>query len=513
MKGKFKKIASIALSTIFIVSSLNIEYSFAENTKEANITEELYGQMTSERINFSVELYNDKAYVFGGKNNDGSFSNKVEVFDLNTKEWSTVAEMPDVYDFAIATCLYKNKVYLLGDASRNIYVFDLEQNTWSIECTTTFSTIDLTLLKLEAYNDKIHIIGGFSKLNYTYDLKTKEFTQLANMPDYYSEFECVFLNGNIYVVPAGDSTGTIPFYNLEKNTWNTTSAHSGYLMNANVLQRDEYIYMFEIYGNKSEILRYDTLGDTWEKNTYNASNSLLKTTPTFLKNGKIYSFGGMVSMNMGTDKIYAYKISDEKSKSEIVEDILDEIENGNFDNATDLENLILKLPNNSVKEDLIDRYEELKDAIPEQPEFPGLTPEKTTSNVDVYIESENMIAMSLDTSSITFDDFDGVNDLEKLGAVKLTVNSSLPYELNAYLPTEIQNGDKTKTIDKSILNIRENSQTEYKTFANTNEKVTLKDNNVAGNNTVHTIDLKLKGGLAHEADVYKATIKFEINQK
>ena len=68
-------------------------------------------------------------------------------------------------------------------------------------------------------------------------------------------------------------------------------------------------------------------------------------------------------------------------------------------------------------------------------------------------------------------------------------------------------------MDKEVLNIKENTEATYKTFANINEKVVLKDNNPKGNDLSHGIDLKLKEGLAHEADVYKTTIKFEAEQK
>ena len=137
----------------------------------------------------------------------------------------------------------------------------------------------------------------------------------------------------------------------------------------------------------------------------------------------------------------------------------------------------------------------------------------TTSNLDVYIKSENILQMSLDTNSISFDDFSGIEDVEKINAVNLTINSSLPYQINTYLPTEIQNSDKTKTLDKSILNIKENSESAYQIFSNTTDKIVLKDNCSAGNQLTHGVDLKLAGGIAHEKDVYKATIKLEAEQK
>ena len=54
--------------------------------------------------------------------------------------------------------------------------------------------------------------------------------------------------------------------------------------------------------------------------------------------------------------------------------------------------------------------------------------------------------------------------MEKLNAVNLTVESSLPYELNVSLEGEIQNADKTETLDKSILGIRANGDVDYKSF-------------------------------------------------
>lgn len=143
----------------------------------------------------------------------------------------------------------------------------------------------------------------------------------------------------------------------------------------------------------------------------------------------------------------------------------------------------------------------------------SLTPQLATSNIDIYIKSENMLSLSLDTNSVTFEDFSGVEDMEKLNAISLTINSSLPYRINAYLATEIQNGDKSKIMDKEILNIRANGNTDYNTFVDTTTPVVLLDDHQSGNNINHDIDLMLKGNLSHEKDVYKTTIKFEVVQK
>ena len=136
-----------------------------------------------------------------------------------------------------------------------------------------------------------------------------------------------------------------------------------------------------------------------------------------------------------------------------------------------------------------------------------------TSNVDVYIKSENMLLMSLSTNSITFEDYSGVEDMELNNAINISINSSLPYQLNSYLLSEIENSDKSNRIEKNLLNIKTNDDTNYKTFNDINEKLLLEYDCDAGNNKSHSIDLRLKGSQAHKADIYKTVIKFEAEQK
>ena len=136
-----------------------------------------------------------------------------------------------------------------------------------------------------------------------------------------------------------------------------------------------------------------------------------------------------------------------------------------------------------------------------------------TANMDVYIKSENMLSLSLSSNSITFEDFNGTEDLEQDRALELTINSSLPYEINAYLEEEIQNANKTAIMDKQILNLKESGTNDYKVFVDIKTKLTLISNSDAGNNKIHNFDFKLNGGIAHKADVYKTTIKFEAVQK
>ena len=148
--------------------------------------------------------------------------------------------------------------------------------------------------------------------------------------------------------------------------------------------------------------------------------------------------------------------------------------------------------------------------------IPNITFDKKihSANLDIYIKCENTISLSLDTNSVTFDDFNGTEDLVKENAVNLTVNSSLPYKVDAYLATEIQNASKNKTMDKEILNLKANGSDEYKSFEDVNiTPITLIDNQDAGRDNLHGIDIMFKGGIPHQKDIYKTTVRFEASQK
>ena len=168
---------------------------------------------------------------------------------------------------------------------------------------------------------------------------------------------------------------------------------------------------------------------------------------------------------------------------------------------------------NLVKESSL--KDELHNQISDITQIEDLKIAKQTvsANMDLYIKSQNALSISLSTNSIIFDEFSGVDDMEKLNAVDITISSSLPYQLNSYLISELQNNDGSKVIPKELFNIRLNGDTDYKAFNNVNEKLILKENCEKGNDNTFSVDLILKGSLMHQADIYKTTLKFEAEQK
>lgn len=167
------------------------------------------------------------------------------------------------------------------------------------------------------------------------------------------------------------------------------------------------------------------------------------------------------------------------------------------------------LPKESIKKD------ELQNEINNITNISDLQIEKklSSSNSDIYINPKNTLSVSLDTNNILFNDITSTEDVEKLKALNITVSSSLPYDLNACMPTEFYNNDKSNSLNRLILNIKDNTESIYQNFVNNTDKITLKSNCNAGVENNHSIDFMINGGLPGKADVYKTTIKFEVMQK
>ena len=249
----------------------------------------------------------------------------------------------------------------------------------------------------------------------------------------------------------------------------------------------------EWLNDNPQTLLYQLKAPTYEPININPSVSLYKDI-TYISSNSIVPANIKITVDRVTNRA---KESSEAAKS-----------NPTVDNLSQARYWI-NLMNESVSKD--DFQNEINNII----NINDLQMEKkaVTANIDLYVKSENMLSMSLNTNSITFDGYSGVEDMEMLNAVELTINSSLPYKVNAYLVGEIQNADKSAILDKSILKIKANSEQSYNTFNDAVNPVVLLDNQNSGNSISHGVDLKLSSDLARKADIYKTTLKFEVEQK
>lgn len=266
--------------------------------------------------------------------------------------------------------------------------------------------------------------------------------------------------------------------------------------------------------NQDELSSVDAKGfKAWLK----ANNTLVKYQLDSPKISRIYTSKDTLQFYEGQTNLFidsqnsiqpTIKVKVNRLKNLAVDAINDAIADSSIANIESARYLV-----NQIKESLL--KDSLQNKLNEIYAVSDLVVDKktVTANTDLYIKSKNILSLSIDTNSITFKDFNGVEDYEINNAVIMTIDSSLPYEIKTYLTSPIQNKDSSTIISPSILSLKESSKSDYNTFTGVNIPIILSDNNPPGNKNAHNLDFKLNGGILSEADVYKTTIKLEVNQK
>lgn len=125
---------------------------------------------------------------------------------------------------------------------------------------------------------------------------------------------------------------------------------------------------------------------------------------------------------------------------------------------------------------------------------------------------DGYLGLSLSTNQIKFENFTGIQDMEKLSAIEMNIDSNKAYDIYALIPSEIKNPNGDKVLSARALSVRESTSPDYTRFENINQKVLLMENVASGVNT-HKFDFKLNKDSFSDKDSYRAVIRFEINQK
>ena len=125
---------------------------------------------------------------------------------------------------------------------------------------------------------------------------------------------------------------------------------------------------------------------------------------------------------------------------------------------------------------------------------------------------DGYLGLSLSTNQIKFENFTGIEDMEKLSAIEMNIDSNKAYDIYALIPNEIKNPGGDKVLSARALSVRESTSPDYTRFENINQRVLLMENVASGVNT-HKFDFKLNKDSFSEKDSYRAVIRFEINQK
>lgn len=214
-------------------------------------------------------VIDDKIYVIGG-NVDGSYTNRIAVYDPGTNSWSTLMNLPFTYGVG-QVGVYQGDIYILGGL----------------------------------------VNGVTSNLCYKVNVTTLVVTPLlSNKPTATIYGVCVLVGDSFYL-PGGFNSGGVPFtqtevYHVLSNTWSTVAAMPSPKWQHSAVGMDDIIYVMG--GNApniptNQIVEYNVLTNAWSvhANTlpYSSGSAMLT-----LFNGDVYIVGGRDPTNTAVNGHY-----------------------------------------------------------------------------------------------------------------------------------------------------------------------------------------------------------------
>ena len=515
-KKALKKI--LILAPVFIsFISVNTNVNASTNT---SLTIDTWIEDTSapgfiKRSRFTTEVVNGKIYCIGGQQGYDVALDIVQEYDPETNTWTTKSPMPTKRT-NLASVVFDEKIYCIGgdDTTSSVSileVYDPVADTWTTKSSMPKSK---TELGAELIDGKIYCFGGSfmeegggvgSQETFEYNIATDKWVSKQSLPYSRGEVKTASIDGKLYSLKSGTLVNYLDRYDPTADTWEMEISRPTGREYFGLEVVDDVIYCFGgqgMLGYLKTVQSYDYLTNKWT----NKASLPFGYHPMLsaVVDGKIYSFGDYDN-ETGTMPLHIYITE----KAVLLESRKAVLKAENTRLVEDIEyarSLVIQLSESVEKNELIDKLDAIEPVVVEK--------NSATSNIDVYINPQSILSLSLDTNNITFEDFNGVEDMEKKSAINLSVESSLPYEINASLEGEIQNADGTEIVDKSVLGIKISNKSDYDTFSSINTPLNLIDNQDLGRGAnTHSIDLILRKDKIVKADAYRTTIRFEVKQK
>jgi N-acetylneuraminic acid mutarotase len=125
--------------------------------------------MATARSEHGCVVCEDKLYVVGGEDSDGTVLDSVEVYDFGTEAWSILpAPMPQART-SINTSLvqHKGKVYVvgginsLGERLQSVAVYDIAAEEWSV--LPAEMLVNQRGYAAAVHGNQIYVLGGFDE--------------------------------------------------------------------------------------------------------------------------------------------------------------------------------------------------------------------------------------------------------------------------------------------------------------------------------------------------------------
>lgn len=231
-------------------------------TKETTV---LRDKITPRRYLTAVWDGKESIYIFGGMSEQkGGFGPEktVEVFNTRTQKVTTTTpmRMPRRFNSAV---LLNNKIYVLGGS---VYYPEAVEKVYALRATPLVTAFDLNTKKWSrvanlpvardtrafTVNDQVCAVGGYDGFHKwsvfdCYDPNTRRWQLMPDAPDSVSAHSVAVHNDKLYVFGDYDNLDQILMYDFSDNTWSYVDApYRASRHNAAVVFGDE---VFVIGGN------------------------------------------------------------------------------------------------------------------------------------------------------------------------------------------------------------------------------------------------------------------------
>ncbi|XP_005799086.1 kelch-like protein 38 [Xiphophorus maculatus] len=168
-------------------------------------------------------------FVLGGLGSDRHLTASVERYNSMFNQWEAVAPMPEtvLYPAVAAT---NQRIYMFGgqDATHNpvrlIQVYHIGRNMW---CTMENRTVKNVSAPAVVLDEKIYIIGGYTRRVMAYDTEANRFAKCASLKERRMHHAATGLNNKLYVTggryvsghDAVEDTDTFECFDPKTDTW------------------------------------------------------------------------------------------------------------------------------------------------------------------------------------------------------------------------------------------------------------------------------------------------------
>ncbi|XP_016370406.1 kelch-like protein 38 [Sinocyclocheilus rhinocerous] len=157
--------------------------------------------MLEPRYAYQCVSYLHFIFALGGIGPDKLISNTVERYNSMFSQWEAMAQMPTAV-LHPAVAANDQRIYVFGgeDALQNpvrlIQVYHISCNLWSRLETRTVKNVCAPAAVIE---DKIYIVGGYTRRVIAYDTKANKFVKCTNMKERRMHHAATVINNKLYV--------------------------------------------------------------------------------------------------------------------------------------------------------------------------------------------------------------------------------------------------------------------------------------------------------------------------